>query len=117
MIGVGIIGAGFFGEVHARAIAAVPGLNVAAVCREDVAAARTFASRHGGNAYGSFEALLDDPAVTAVVISTPHHLHAQMAIAAARAGKHILLEKPMAPTLAECDAINAAAAQAGIHLM
>ena len=117
MIGIGIIGAGFFGEVHARAITAVPGLRVAAVCREDVEAARAFANRHGGMAYGSFEALLVDAAVTAVVIATPHHLHAQMAIAAARAGKHILLEKPMAPTLSECDAINAAVAQAGVQLM
>jgi len=52
-----------------------------------------------------------------VVIATPHHLHAEMAIAAAYADKHILLEKPMAPTLPECDAIIAAVEKAGVRLM
>lgn len=117
MIGIGIIGAGFFGAIHARAIAAVPGARVAAVCRQDIDAAQAFAREHGGNAHAHWQALLDDPAVDTVLIATPHHLHAEMAIAAARAGKHILLEKPMAPTVAECDAINAAVDQAGIHLM
>jgi phthalate 4,5-cis-dihydrodiol dehydrogenase len=117
MIGIGIIGAGHFGEVHARAIAAVPGLRVAAVCREEADAALAFARKHGGVAHGHWQAVLDDPSVTAVVIATPHHLHAPMAIAAAQAGKHILLEKPMAPTLAECDAINHAVAQACVKLM
>lgn len=117
MIGVGIIGAGFFGATHARAIASVPGLRVAAVCREDIDAARAFAKAHGGTAYGNWKAVLDDRSVDAVVIATPHHLHAEMAIAAANAGKHILLEKPMAPTLPECDAIIAAVEKAGVRLM
>ncbi|WP_026870068.1 Gfo/Idh/MocA family protein [Inquilinus limosus] len=117
MIGIGIIGAGYFGAIHARAIAAVPGVRVAAVCRQDIDAARAFAREHGGNAYNHWQALLDDPAVDTVLIATPHHLHAGMAIAAAQAGKHVLLEKPMAPTVAECDAINAAVAEAGVHLM
>jgi predicted dehydrogenase len=117
MIGIGIIGAGFFGEVHARAIAAVPGVRVAAVCRQDVDAARAFAREHGGNAYADWRAVLDDPSVDVALIATPHHLHAEMTIAAARAGKHILLEKPMAPTVAECDAINATVREAGVHLM
>ena len=98
MIGIGIIGAGYFGAIHARAIAAVPGARVAAVCRQDIDAARAFAREHGGTAHSHWQALLDDPAVDAVLIATPHHLHAEMAIAAAQAGKHILLEKPMAPT-------------------
>ncbi|WP_454815417.1 Gfo/Idh/MocA family protein [Labrys neptuniae] len=117
MIGIGIIGAGHFGTVHAKAIAATRGLRVAAVCREDAAAAQTFAREHGGNVHTDWRAVLDDPAVDAVVIATPHHLHAEMAVAAAEAGKHILLEKPMAPTIAECDTINAAAQQADIQLM
>ncbi|MDR6290717.1 MULTISPECIES: Gfo/Idh/MocA family protein [Inquilinus] len=117
MIGVGIIGAGFFGAVHAQAIGAVPDVRVAAVCRQDIDAARAFARQHGGNAHGHWQAVLDDPAVDAVVIATPHQFHAEMAIAAAGAGKHILLEKPMAPTVAECDAINTAVARAGVRLM
>jgi predicted dehydrogenase len=61
--------------------------------------------------------LLKDRDVDAVVIATPHALHAEMTISAAEAGKHILLEKPMAPTVAACDAINAAAAESGVKLM
>ena len=117
MIGIGIIGAGYFGAIHARAIATLPDARVAAVCRQDADAARAFAREHGGNAHTHWQAVLDDPSVDAVVIATPHHLHAGMAIAAAQAGKHILLEKPMAPTVAECDAINAAVAEARVHLM
>ena len=61
--------------------------------------------------------LLADPAIAAVVIATPHHTHEEIAIAAARAGKAILLEKPMAPSLAGCDAIAKAAHIAGVPLM
>jgi predicted dehydrogenase len=117
MIGVGILGAGHFGAVHARAIAAVDGVRLVAACREDEDGALAFAARHGGKPYSDWRALLADPAVDAVVIATPHHMHTGMAIAAATAGKHILLEKPMAPTVAECDAINAAVARAGVKLM
>lgn len=117
MIGVGIIGAGHFGAVHARAIAAVPELRLAGVCRNERTAVEAFAAEHGGAPYEDWRLLLDDPAVEAVVIATPHALHTEIAVAAAQAGKHILLEKPMAPTLAECDAINQAVAAAGTRLM
>ena len=117
MTGIGIIGAGHFGAVHARAIAQVEGLEIVAVCREDAEAAAAFAAEHGGRVYVNWRELLADPRVDAVVIATPHHLHRDVAIGAAEAGKHILLEKPMAPSLAECDDINAAVARAGVHLM
>jgi phthalate 4,5-cis-dihydrodiol dehydrogenase len=117
MIGVGIIGAGHFGAVHAKAMAEVEGLHLVASCREDQAAAARFAAEHGGSAYGDWRALLADPKVDAVVIATPHHLHEEISIAAAEAGKHILLEKPMAPTTRACDAINAAVSKAGVQLM
>ena len=71
-----------------------------------------FTTRYGGRGYTSAAGLLADPAVDAVVIATPHHLHTAAVEAAAQAGKHILLEKPMAPTLAECDRILAATAAA-----
>lgn len=117
MIGIGLIGAGHFGAVHARAIAAIDHVRLVAVCREDANAAAAFAAEHGGRAYSDWRALVADAAVDVVVIATPHHLHTEMAIAAAEAGKHILLEKPMAPTVVECDAINAAVARAGVKLM
>src|SRR3546814_4223960 len=91
------------------------GIRVAAVCREDAVAARAFAAEHGGTAYNDWRRVLDDAAVDAVVIATPHHLHREMAVAAAEAGKHVLLEKPMAPTVADCDAIIAAAKRSEEH--
>ncbi|MDO5603591.1 MAG: Gfo/Idh/MocA family oxidoreductase [Paracoccus sp. (in: a-proteobacteria)] len=117
MIGVGIIGAGHFGAVHARAMAEVSGIRLVASCRNDSAAAGKFAQTHGGTAFSDWRALLADPGVDAVVIATPHHLHEEIAIAAADAGKHILLEKPMAPTTRACDAINAAVSRAGVQLL
>jgi predicted dehydrogenase len=117
MIRIGIAGGGFFGGVHAAAIATVPGLCVEAVCAQTPEAAAAFAALHGGRPVGSWQALVEDPAVDVVLIAMPHHLHAPVALAAAAAGKHILLEKPMAPTRAECDAITRAAAEAGVTLM
>ncbi|MBN9306665.1 MAG: 1-carboxy-3-chloro-3,4-dihydroxycyclo hexa-1,5-diene dehydrogenase [Devosia sp. 67-54] len=117
MTGIGIVGAGHFGAVHARAIAEIDGLELVAACREDADAAAGFTRQFGGVPYSDWRALLDDPRVDAVVIATPHHLHEEIAIGAARAGKHVLLEKPMAPTVAACAAINAAVATAGVKLM
>ena len=117
MIGVGIIGAGHFGAVHARAMAEVKEVKLVASCRENADAAAAFAAEHGGRSYGDWRALLEDPAVDAVLIATPHHLHEEIAIGAAQAGKHILLEKPMAPSAVACDAVLAAADANGIKLM
>ena len=117
MIGIGIIGAGHFGAVHAKAVAEVEGVQLVASCREDRIAAERFAAEHGGSAYADWRELLADPKVDAVVVATPHHLHEEIAIGAAEAGKHILLEKPMAPTARACDAINAAVSKAGVQLM
>ena len=115
-VGVGIIGAGWFGERHAVALKQA-GFLLVGVCRDNPVGLDAFTALHGGIAYPDMDALLADPAVDAVVIATPHHLHAAMAIRAAQQGKAILLEKPMAPTLAECDAIARAVAEAGVPFM
>jgi predicted dehydrogenase len=117
MTGIGIIGAGHFGAVHARAMAEIEGLELVAACRENADAVAAFTQEFGGRPYGDWRHLLADPKVEAVVIATPHHLHEEIAIGAAAAGKHILLEKPMAPSVAACDAINDAVAKAGVQLM
>jgi phthalate 4,5-cis-dihydrodiol dehydrogenase len=117
MLGVGILGAGFFGAVHARAIGATQGARLVAVCAEEAELAQSFAAEHGGKAYSDWRSLLDDRTVEAVLIATPHHLHCEMAVAAASAGKHLLIEKPMARTAAECSAIIAAAERHGVKLM
>lgn len=117
MIGVGIIGAGHFGGVHARALAGLADARIVAACRNERAAIEAFTQEHGGRPYTDWRALLDDASVDAVVIATPHDLHREIAIAALGAGKHVLLEKPMASELADCDAIAAAASVAQGLLM
>ena len=73
------------------------GTRIAAVYSRDVERAEAFAQKHGvSSAYDSVDALLRDPGVDAVFIASPNSLHAPHAIASARAGKHVLVEKPMA---------------------
>jgi predicted dehydrogenase len=117
MIKVGIIGAGVFGEQHAQAIADVNGVNVVAASRRNITALAEFNSRFGGRGYADYRDLLDDKEVDAVVIATPHQTHTSVVEAAAQAGKHILLEKPMGLTLDECDRIVRWTKEAGIKLM
>ena len=76
-----------------------------------------FAAAFGGRAYATLDELLSDPEIVAVYISTPHEMHAEHAIAAARAGKHVLVEKPMAISVAESRAMVNAAREAGTILM
>lgn len=81
------------------------------------ASARDAFSRDFGTAHSSVEALCADPAVEWVYLATPHQLHAAHVELAAASGKHVLVEKPMALSLADCDRMMAACARAGTHLM
>jgi predicted dehydrogenase len=102
----------------------IPGIRAAdrcevvAIASRDVERARSVAAEQGiPTAHGSYEALLADPAVDAVYIPLPNHLHAEWAIAAARAGKHVLCEKPLAMTAADAERMIEAAATEGVLLM
>ncbi len=117
MINVGIIGAGSFGEAHAEAIAELPDVQVVAASRTNRDALEAFARRFKVRGYTDYRKVLDDKQVNVALIATPHHLHTEITIQAAQAGKDILLEKPMAPTLPECDQILQAVAQAKVKLM
>ncbi|MDO9411334.1 MAG: Gfo/Idh/MocA family oxidoreductase [Pseudolabrys sp.] len=81
------------------------------------AARRRFAADYNGKAYATAEELCADPEVEIVYVATPHQLHAQQAVLAARHGKHLLIEKPLALTLEDCAAITKAARDAGVHLI
>src|SRR5262249_6305554 len=116
-LAVGILGAGYFGACHARAIADSPGLKLAAICDCDLAQARRLAAACGGASYADWRQLLAEAAIDVGVIATPHHLHMPMAVAAANAGKHLLLEKPVGRTAAECTAIIEAAERNRVQLM
>ncbi len=102
----------------------IPGLKraarseVVAIASRDVARARAAAEAAGiPRVHGSYEALLADPGVDAVYIPLPNHLHAEWTIAAARAGKHVLCEKPLAMTSADAERMIEACEQAGVVLM
>jgi xylose dehydrogenase (NAD/NADP) len=69
------------------------------------------------HAFGSYSEVLDDPTVDAIYIPLPNSLHAEWTVRAAEAGKHVLVEKPMAPTVAECERMVAAARSANVRLM
>ncbi|MBI1773716.1 MAG: Gfo/Idh/MocA family oxidoreductase [Proteobacteria bacterium] len=103
-IRVGIIGMGQFGRLHAKALGELGGrARLAAVASGSFAEAERVAADLGAKAYRDWRAVLAE--VDAVCIATPHDLHGEMTLAAIEAGCAVLLEKPMAPSLAQCDAI------------
>lgn len=116
-LGIGVVGAGGIARSHLEAIARVPEARLVGVMDVDAARVRQVAEEYGARAFSDFEALLADPAIEAVHLCTPHSLHAPQAIAALAAGKHVLVEKPMALTLADCDRMIAASERAGRLLM
>jgi predicted dehydrogenase len=115
---VALLGCGWIQDFHARGVLAHPDAELAAVANHREETARAFAKRHGiPRVTTDWEALARDPEIDAVVIATPNALHAPQAIAALRAGKHVLVEKPMAISVAECDEMIAAARGSGARLM
>jgi predicted dehydrogenase len=117
MIGVGIIGAGDFGAAHARAIANTSHVQLVAASRNNEKALSDFCQAFDCKGYTNYQDLLKDSQINAVVIATPHHLHTNIVEAAAKAKKHILLEKPMAPSLSECDQILKVVKEHKVQLM
>ncbi len=116
-IGVGIIGAGMFGAQHARALAHVDGARLVAACARTPERLQRFTSEFGGVGYADWRDLVADPAVQVVCNVLPHNLHAEVTVAALQAGKAVLLEKPMAPTLADCDMVVQAVSETGTPFM
>lgn len=101
----GIVGAGVISAFHAEAIRGVADAELTAVCDQDEARAREFAARHGIVAYAGLDQFLAEAPVDAVTVATPTGLHADVAIPAARAGKHVLCEKPLDTTPEKAQAI------------
>jgi 1,5-anhydro-D-fructose reductase (1,5-anhydro-D-mannitol-forming) len=101
----------------APALSRAEGTTMAAVCSRDLARAEQVAAQFGfARAYDSYQQLLRDDLVDAVYICTPNALHAEQTIAAARAGKHVLVEKPMALSVADAEAMVEACDSAGVRL-
>lgn len=116
LVRVGLIGAGWIGSHHAHNVACNPYTELVAVADAEQGRAETLLAREGvgGLAYDDFHVLLDQPDIDAVIIASPNGLHAAQAIAAAEAGKHVYLEKPMAITLDDCRAVAQAVEKAGV---
>ena len=115
---VGLVGAGWVMDFHARAALEHPGAELVAAANWREPSLRRLAGRHGiPRVTTDWRALAADPDLDAVVIATPNALHAPQAITFLEAGKHVLVEKPMAPTMAEADAMVAAARGSGAFLM
>ena len=109
-MGWGVVGAGTIADREfAPAIAAHDGATLAGVVSRDADRAAAFCGRHGGIAHSSLSSLLADDAVGAVYIATPNALHCSQAIEALDAGKHVLVEKPMALDTGEAREMVAAA--------
>ncbi len=117
-IKVGVIGCGKIAQVrHIPEYLANPHVELAGLYDINLARAQELAEKFGGKAYASVEELLANPEIEAVSVCVANHAHAEISIAALKAGKHVLCEKPMAVTLEECEAMVAAAEEAGKYLM
>ncbi|MEM7033972.1 MAG: Gfo/Idh/MocA family oxidoreductase [Chloroflexota bacterium] len=117
-IGVGVIGTGILGDVHARVFHRLSEVDLVSVCDLDEDRARSISEKYQAQTYDTdYQDLLSNPNIQAVSIATPDFAHAEIAIAAAQAGKHILCEKPLATTVAEAEAIVQAVQVAGVKLM
>lgn len=117
-IGVVLVGCGGIGNCHAYALSVLPDVRLVGVVDVDEDRARDFARRFGAEtAATDLGRLLDRDDVDAVVITTANDMHAPLTIRALDAGKHVLVQKPMALSLAEADAMIAAADRSGKQLM
>jgi myo-inositol 2-dehydrogenase/D-chiro-inositol 1-dehydrogenase/UDP-N-acetylglucosamine 3-dehydrogenase len=116
-VNVGVIGTGWMGQLHARVLSQLPQARLVAVADAQADRARAAAALADDcSAYDGYQDLLADPRVQAVSICTPDTLHRAPVEAAARAGKHVFLEKPIASTLDDADAIIEACRAAGVRL-
>ncbi len=116
-LGVGVIGLGYFGARHAQIYGALPHARLVAVCDTDAERAAAVGGRHDALALTDATALLESADIDAVSICLPDRLHTEVAIAAAEAGKAILLEKPLAHDYTHAKRIVAAVENAGVRFM
>jgi len=114
---MGMAGLGVASTQILPPISGLPYVKITAAADTRTNALEKFRATYGGEAFTSVEAMCDSPNVDAVYIATPNPLHAQHVIAASERGKHVIIEKPMALSIAECDAMNGAAEKHGVKLL
>lgn len=111
-----LVGCGKVGRIHARALSSLPESQFRAVCDADGARAQAFAGEFKTSAYTSVTEMVRAEGIQAVCICTPHPLHAAGAVDAAESGAHVLIEKPLAASLSDCDRMMEAAARNHVQL-
>ena len=117
-IRIGVIGLGRFGEVHCQALATTPGVELFALCTRTESRLKELGERFAvDRLYADYTTLLADPELDAVSVVTMWDQHSAPVIAALAAGKHVFVEKPLASTAEDCDAIVSAAARSSAILM
>jgi predicted dehydrogenase len=115
---VALIGSGWIQDFHARGVVAYPGAELVAVANHREESARALAERYGiSQVTTDWRSLTDRDDLDAVVVATPNAMHAEQSIAFLETGKHVLVEKPMAVSVIECDEMIDAAARGGASLM
>lgn len=115
-IGFGIVGCGMISRFHCRALADVVGARFVGCVSQRRESADDLARQFSGRAYPGLEVMLADPEVQVVCICTPSGAHLEPALAAAAAGRHVIVEKPLEITLQRCDALIAACEKSGVRL-
>jgi len=113
-VGFGLLGAGLIAPFHARALRASQVAELIAVADVDPNRLARMTRSFGCAGYSSLDAMLEDSRVNAVSVLTPNHLHYEAVLKAARAGKHVLVEKPPAMSLRETDEMAAVCRAAGV---
>jgi predicted dehydrogenase len=110
----GVVGLGTMGAAHAQTLATHPSVRVTAVTSLDDPVTRRVADQVGARPLPAWEPLVADPEVDAVLVATPDHLHTEVAVGAAEAGKAVLVEKPLATSSADAARIVTAVREAGV---
>ncbi|HMP80992.1 MAG TPA: Gfo/Idh/MocA family oxidoreductase, partial [Pirellulaceae bacterium] len=113
---IGIVGCGMIARFHARAMADVRGAELAGCASRSINSSETFAAEFDCRVFPRWQDLVADPTIDAISVCTPSGAHLEPAIAAARSGKHVLVEKPLEVTTARCDRIIAACRRHGVQL-
>jgi len=116
-IGIAFAGAGIVAEMHGRGVAANANATLIGAYDPEIAKAQAIAAKFGGRAFSSLQDLLADPLVDAVHVLTPVEHHVSTALACLNAGKHVLIEKPVANTKEEIASLQEAATQSGCVCM
>src|SRR5262249_54728192 len=113
---LGILGGGNISQTHARAAREIDGVEIVAICGQNLEKVRSLSNVFGGSAYTSPASFFRHKPLDLVLIGSPSGLHAEHGIAAARHGLHVLVEKPIAITLEQSDALIAECEMAGVKL-